>query len=64
LQLWGRRRFGCASNISCGNGVTFDDLFLYINAYFQGLPSADFNGVGGVTIDDLFLYINAYFVGC
>lgn len=62
-------RYGCPRNVCRADfngtgGVTIDDLFLYINAYFSGAPAADFNGVGGVTIDDLFLYINAYFVGC
>lgn len=54
----------CPADFNGVGGVSIDDLFLYINAYFSGLPAADFNGVGGVTIDDLFLYINAYFVGC
>ena len=64
----------CPADINAVGGVTIDDLFLYINLYFNscsgqiGAPcngmSADFNGVGGVTIDDLFLYMNAYFSGC
>lgn len=54
----------CTADFNGTNGATIDDLFLYINAYFQSSPAADINGVGGVTIDDLFLYINLYFVGC
>ena len=54
----------CPPDFNRDGFLTIDDLFLYINAYFTGLPAADFNGVNGVTIDDLFLYINAYFVGC
>ena len=54
----------CAADFNASGSATIDDLFLYINAYFTGVPAADFNGVGGVTIDDLFLYFNAYFAGC
>lgn len=54
----------CFADFNANGQVTIDDLFLYFNAYFMGLPGANTNGVGGVTIDDLFLYINAYFTGC
>ena len=54
----------CPPDFNADGVVSIDDLFLYINAYFSGAPTADFNGFGGVTIDDLFLYINAYFTGC
>lgn len=64
----------CPADFDGVGGVTIDDLFLYLNAYFIGCTgqpgppcfgrSADINGIGGVTIDDLFLYLNLYFVGC
>jgi hypothetical protein len=53
----------CFADFNCSGDTTIDDLFLYLNAYFQSLPTADVNGLDGVTIDDLFLYINLYFVG-
>lgn len=43
--------------------TTIDDLFLYLNAYFQGASSADWNGDGGTSIDDLFLFLNDWFQG-
>lgn len=54
----------CPGDFDGQNGVTIDDLFLYINAWFTSDPAADFDGQNGVGIDDLFLYINAWFVGC
>lgn len=54
----------CKANFNQLNGVSIDDLFLFLNAWFLGLPSADMDGVNGVAIDDLFLFLNAWFVGC
>ena len=54
----------CPADFSRTAGVTIDDLFMYMNAYFTGNTRADFDRENGVTIDDLFLYINAWFVGC
>ena len=54
----------CKANFDQVNGVTIDDLFLFLNAWFTGHPSADINQMDGVTIDDLFLYFNAWFTGC
>lgn len=56
----------CFADYNHAGGVTIDDLFLYLNAYFTGSPFANFGGdtIANPTIDDLFLYINAYFTGC
>lgn len=54
----------CKANFDRLNGVAIDDLFLFLNAWFLGLPSADIDGANGVAIDDLFLFLNAWFVGC
>lgn len=64
----------CAADFDGANGVTIDDLFGYLNAYFagctgtQGAPcngaSADFDGNAQVSIDDLFGFMNAWFTGC
>ena len=52
---------GCPGDFNLDGIVSIDDLFLYFNAYFTGVPAADMNNDGLVSIDDLFLYINFYF---
>lgn len=41
--------------------LSVDDLFLYLNAWFQQSSSADFNFDLAISIDDLFLFLNAWF---
>lgn len=55
---------GCPADFNGVGGVTLQDLFDYLGAWFANLPSADFNGVGGVTLQDLFDYLGAWFTGC
>lgn len=56
----------CFADFNHVGGVTIDDLFLYLNAYFTGSPWANYGGDGVATpvIDDLFLFLNSYFTGC
>lgn len=54
----------CIADFNGVGGVSIDDLFLYLNAWFIGAPAADINNAGGVSIDDLFLFLNAWFTGC
>jgi hypothetical protein len=39
------------------------DIFDFLNAWFAGSPSADYNG-GGLSVQDIFDYLNAWFAGC
>lgn len=55
---------GCRTDFDCNGSVSIDDLFLYLNAYFQQSPGSDFNGDNSTSIDDLFLFLNQYFTGC
>ncbi len=54
----------CRADFNGIGGVTVQDVFDFLVAYFAGLPSADINGVGGVTIQDVFDFLVAYFAGC
>ncbi|MBY0313398.1 MAG: formylglycine-generating enzyme family protein [Phycisphaerales bacterium] len=54
----------CRADFNGVEGVTLNDIFDYLNAWFAGNTSADFNGVGGLTVEDLFDYLNAWFAGC
>ncbi len=54
----------CRADFNGVGGVTVQDIFDFLVAYFANLPSADFNGVGGVTVQDIFDFLVAYFAGC
>lgn len=54
----------CLADFDGSGSATIDDLFQYLNAWFQGDDRADANGQNGVTIDDLFIFLNAWFTGC
>lgn len=53
----------CKADFNQAGGITVQDVFDYLAAYFTGQPSADTNG-GGVTVQDLFDFLSVYFVGC
>jgi DNA-binding beta-propeller fold protein YncE len=46
-----------------GGGLSVQDIFDYLNAWFAGDPLADFNG-GGLAVQDIFDFLNAWFAGC
>ncbi len=54
----------CPADFNGVGGVTVQDIFDFLAAYFSNDPSADFNGVGGVTVQDIFDFLAAYFTGC
>jgi len=54
----------CAADFNGVGGLTVQDIFDFLAAYFANLPAADFNGVGGVTVQDIFDFLGAYFMGC
>jgi hypothetical protein len=54
----------CKADFNHVGGVTVQDIFDFLAAYFTSNPQADINGVGGVTVQDIFDYLAAYFAGC
>lgn len=54
----------CPADFNQVGGVTVQDIFDYLGAYFVADTSADFNGADGVTVQDLFDFITAFFTGC
>ena len=54
----------CPINFNLVNGVTVDDIFDFLNAWFALDPRTDFNHVNGITVDDIFDFLNAWFTGC
>ncbi len=54
----------CPANFNDQGGVTVQDIFDFLAAYFANAPAADFNGQGGITVQDIFDFLAAYFGGC
>ncbi len=54
----------CAADFNGVGGVTVQDIFDFLDAFFRNDLRANINGVGGVTVQDIFDYVGAYFTGC
>ncbi len=54
----------CVADFNDAGGVTVQDLFDYLTAWFAGDVRSDVNGVGGITVQDLFDYVALWFTGC
>lgn len=54
----------CPANFNHENGVTIQDIFDFLVAYFAQDAAADFNQSGSVGVQDIFDFLAAYFAGC
>lgn len=54
----------CRANFNQVGGVSVQDVFDFLTAWFSSAASADFNGIGGITIQDIFDFLGAWFGGC
>lgn len=54
----------CKADYNQSGGVTVQDLFDFLAAYFGGSLLVDINGSGTVSVQDLFDFLTAYFEGC
>ncbi len=54
----------CAADVDGAPGLSVDDVFHYLNAWFAGRQSADVDGVPGLSTQDIFVYLNLFFAGC
>jgi len=54
----------CLADFNGFGGVTVQDIFDFLGAYFAASSTADVNTVGGVTVQDIFDFLSAYFTGC
>lgn len=57
----------CPADFNCSglpNPVSVQDVFDYLNAYFNSDSRADINGLDGITVQDLFDFLGVYFNGC
>jgi len=54
----------CPANFNLVGGLSVQDIFDFLAAYFAGTAAADFNHVGGVTVQDIFDFLAAFFANC
>lgn len=54
----------CPGDFNGQNGVTLQDLFDYLNAWFAGATDAEFDNAPGITLQDLFDFLTAWFSPC
>jgi hypothetical protein len=54
----------CYADFNKAGGVTIDDIFIYLNAWFASSEFANVGEPGAPNIDDIFIYLNAWFAGC
>ncbi len=60
----GNRITCCAANFNAEGGITVQDLFDFMAAYFAGDLRADINRSATITVQDLFDFLGLYFQGC
>ena len=54
----------CRADFNQQGGVTVQDIFDFLSAWFANQPAADFNQQGGITVQDIFDFLSAWFAGC
>ena len=54
----------CPADFNGAGGLTVQDIFDFLGAWFAGDPRADFNGIGGLSVQDIFDFLSAWFAGC
>ena len=54
----------CPVDFNGVGGLTVQDIFDFLNAWFGANPRADFNGQVGITVQDIFDFLGAWFAGC
>ncbi len=54
----------CRADFNGVGGLTAQDIFDFLNAWFSGSSGADFNGADGLSVQDIFDFLNAWFAGC
>ncbi|MFN7020736.1 MAG: GC-type dockerin domain-anchored protein [Phycisphaerales bacterium] len=54
----------CPADFNGSGGLSVQDIFDFLTAYFGDDPRADVNGSGGVSVQDILDYLDLYFTGC
>ena len=54
----------CPADFNCADGLSVQDIFDFLGAWFAGEPRAEFNGDGHLNANDIFSFLGAWFGGC
>lgn len=54
----------CPADFNASGGLSVQDIFDFLAAYFANDARADFNGQGGLSVQDIFDFLAGYFAGC
>jgi hypothetical protein len=54
----------CPADFNHSGGLSVQDIFDFLAAYFSVNPAADFNRSGSISVQDIFDFLNGYFAGC
>jgi hypothetical protein len=54
----------CRANFNHSGGLSVQDIFAFLNAWFAGDSSTDFNSSCSLSVQDIFDFLAAWFVGC
>ncbi len=54
----------CLADFNGAGGITVQDIFDFLAAYFSGNIAADVNSSGNLTVQDIFDFLSLYFSGC
>jgi hypothetical protein len=54
----------CAADFNNSGGVSVQDIFDFLAAYFGNDPAVDVNNSGTISVQDIFDFLAAYFSGC
>jgi hypothetical protein len=54
----------CPADFNNSGGVSVQDIFDFLTAWFANSPLADFNNSGAATVQDIFDFLTAWFAGC
>jgi hypothetical protein len=54
----------CVADFDGSGAATIGDVFLFLNAWFEGDPRCDLDGTPGLSVQDILAYLNLWFAGC
>jgi hypothetical protein len=54
----------CPADFDCSEGLSVEDIFAYLDAWFAGNAAADLDADPGLQTNDIFAFLNAWFSGC
>lgn len=63
MRVWSPPAPTCVADFNGVGGVSVEDVFDFLQAWFGNDPRADLNG-DGLGVQDIFLFLEAWFAGC